>query len=162
MFRAALYAIGVFALAGSANASSIWVNVYGAGSFAETGSGVTFSGSPAVTTRLSVHPNGFYVGWDGLAGEVPDPWQPVTILKPIPPYDGTTLFGADFRGHLEVAKSGSYTLTFGADDAGYLFIDGVLQASTPWAHGVYFVTPTVTLSAGIHQFEIQYANEVCC
>jgi hypothetical protein len=162
MFRPALCAIGVLALAGSANASSISVNVYSQGSFSETGNGITFSGLPAVTATLSVHPNGFYVEWDGLAGEVPASWRPIAVLKPVPPYGGSTVFGADFRGQLVVARSGSYTITFGADDAGYLLIDGVLQASTPSSHAVYFVTPTVTLNAGIHRFEIQYANEVCC
>ena len=154
MFKSGLCALGLLALAGPANSSSVLLNVYNNGSFTENyGSGITFSGPPSVSEILSLGPHGFTFDWTG-----PPPAPP-----PLPAYvPSSNQWGADFRGLLEVARSGSYQLTFGTDDAGYLFIDGVLQASTPGAHALYTVTPTVALTAGTHHFEIQYDNTVCC
>ena len=123
MFRSVLYAVGVLAFAGFANASTVLVNVYNDGSFTENyGSGITFFGVPSVSRTMSVGPHGFNFDWTG-----PPPAPP-----PIPPnIPSSNVWGADFKGQLQVARSRVYVLTFGADDAGYLFIDGVLQASTP-------------------------------
>ena len=51
---------------------------------------------------------------------------------------------------------------FAADDGGYFFVDGNLEASLPGSHSLERKTPTVALSAGWHTFEIQYDNNECC
>ena len=161
MFKLALLSLGALAIVGSASASPVAVSVYDIGATNETGSGIAFSGAPTMSRLLPSGPNGFYIDWDGpiSPGNVPGG---VAILGGFPPHNGQTLFGADYRGTLHVAQGGSYPITFGADDAGYLFIDGALVASTPGAHGIRYVMPTVPLSAGPHKFEIQYVNSFCC
>ena len=162
MLKSIQYALGVLAFAGCANASSLTVNVYNIENTSENqGSSLTFSGAPTMSRTLSAGDHGFYLDWDGPVspGDVP---SGVNILGGFPPQNGQTRFGSDYRGELHVAKGGSYPITFGADDAGYLFIDGALVASTPGSHGIYFVTPIVSLAAGSHKFDIQSANWVCC
>jgi hypothetical protein len=162
MSKAVLCAIGLSALAGAANAADLPVSIYADGSFTDTGSGFTFFNPPVKTTTITVAPQGFYIEWDGFANEVPEQWRPVQVLKPLPGYRGDVVFAAVLKGEFQVARTGSFPITFGADDGGYLFIDGALVASTPWAHGFYSVTPTVSLSAGAHRFEVEYDNGVCC
>ncbi|MGO9422440.1 hypothetical protein [Roseiarcus sp.] len=162
MFKAAITAIGAVLLTGSANAAQISVSVYANGAFTDTGSSITFFGPPVTRTTLSTSAKGFYIEWDGRTDEIPAQWRSVQILKPLPNFGGSVTFAADLKGQLNVARTGAYTLTFGADDGGYLFIDGTHVASTPWAHGIYTVTPAVTLTAGVHKVEVQFDNTVCC
>jgi hypothetical protein len=71
-------------------------------------------------------------------------------------------FGAQFTGVLDVATTGNYDLTFGSDDAGYLFIDGDLVLALPGQHGYGTNSVPISLSAGQHSFEVQYYNGPCC
>jgi hypothetical protein len=139
---------GMFAsvlAAGAANAANLSVEVYNG--FTDTGSGITFSGSPNLTTTLAVGATGFYYDWN--SGDIPG-------------YNASNVFAADFSGDLSVAASGIYTLSFGSDDAGYLYVNGTQVASEPGAHGFYAVGPSVFLHAGLNPFEIQYDNIYCC
>ena len=72
--------------------------------------------------------------------------------------NGSVLFGADFTGLLNATATGDYTVSFGTDDAGYLFIDGALAAAQPGLHGIGVGLYTAHLTAGDHSFEVQYDN----
>lgn len=72
--------------------------------------------------------------------------------------DGSVQFGADFTGVLNAPATSAYTVAFGTDDAGYLFIDGALAAAQPGLHGISIGLYSTHLTAGDHSFEIQYDN----
>ena len=53
-------------------------------------------------------------------------------------------------------------MTLGTDDAGYLFVDNTLVASSSGQHSVEWAYNTLNLSAGLHTFRIEYDNSACC
>ena len=92
---------------------------------------------------------------------------PVTVQR-----DGTATnpdhFSARYRGSLSVPVTGSYTFYLTSDDASYLWLDAAALATTPTAtnatinngggHGSLEKTATVTLTAGLHDVLILYAE----
>lgn len=134
------------AVVGAAHAATtVSVNVYN--TYTDTGSSITFAGSPAVSTTLPATPNGFSYDWNSNG---------------VPGYNANTSFAADLKGGLYAQTAGNYTLNFTSDDAGYLFVNNALAGSEPGTHPSYTISPTVYLNAGLNNFEIQYDNTECC
>jgi hypothetical protein len=125
------------------------VDVYS--SYTDTGSSITFSGTPEATGTLTSTALGFAVNMDAGTS---------TPLLGI--YDANTSFGADFKGTLVASTAGTYTGSVSSDDGSYLFIDGSLVASDGGTHGYQTVNFSDVLSAGAHSFEVQYYNGPCC
>lgn len=73
---------------------------------------------------------------------------------------GQVNFGADIRGELGVAATGTYTFTLNSDDGSQLFIDGSLVVDDGNPHSPTIVSNSVALAAGSHHFEVQFFE--CC
>ena len=133
----------VLALAGSAKADPVNVTYYS--NFSEVGGtvGITMS-DPFFSETLP--------GIDINFANAGPPGRPT-------PGDA---FAADFTGDFTAPSTGSYNLTFGSDDASYLFVDGALFASDPNNHGFGTTTSPVSLTSGVHTFELKYDNVFCC
>ncbi|WP_426490046.1 PA14 domain-containing protein [Hymenobacter sp. 102] len=77
-------------------------------------------------------------------------------------------FSARFRGRINIATAGTYTLFLTADDAAYLWLDNAALATTPTLasatiqnggiHPVTTVTATVQLAAGLHDLLVLYGD----
>ncbi len=80
-------------------------------------------------------------------------WWPLGEYQP---------FGARVTADVNATLEGAYTLTLGADDAAYLFIDRGLVLALPGNHAYYTQQAVVVLSPGVHQIEVQYYNSLCC
>ena len=129
-------------------ADPVSVSYYANGNFTDTGSSISFSGSPASANSISSisELRDYYNGTDS------DPsWPSASIV-----------FAADFNATINVPTSGSYTFQFGTDDAGYLFIGGNLIADQGGIHAVDIQPYTVSLAAGTYSLEVQYDNIYCC
>jgi PEP-CTERM motif len=142
-----LYAVALAAVFGCIDlATPVKADVISAtyyGNFNENvGSGITFSNPFASETMSSI---------SELNGATTPLWP-----------SGNSAFGADFKSSISVPTTGDYTLDFGVDDAGYVFIGNVLVASLPGANGFSLQPYTVHLTAGVNSFELQYANYECC
>jgi hypothetical protein len=74
------------------------------------------------------------------------------------PY-GLSRFGADITGFLQVVTTNSYTFTLHSDDGSVLYIDGNLAVYNGDPHGPTAASDTVSLSEGIHEFEIQFFED---
>jgi hypothetical protein len=122
---------------------SAWVNQYN-----DTGSGMAVTGSPTATGSFSSPSSGFFYDWN--AGGTPGG------------YNAGNVFSANFTGTLTAAAAGSYTVNFGSDDAGYLFINNVLAISDGGAHGYNPANYSVALNAGANSFKIEMGNVYCC
>ena len=72
---------------------------------------------------------------------------------------GLGSFGADFTGSVNAA-GGNYFISLFSDDGSYMFIDGVLRISRPGAHGPDSTSATISLTPGVHTFEVQFFE--CC
>jgi hypothetical protein len=142
---AILATIGALGIVTAAQAQTVSVAVYT--SFFDTGTGITFSGSPSIESAVAATSSGFLYDWNSGT---------------IPGYTPASVFGADFTGGLTVATAGTYELTLSTDDAGYLFVNNTLVISEPSAHPAYDTTALVSLNAGYNSFEIQYDNLFCC
>ncbi len=132
---------------GAASAETVNVAVYR--SFSEDpGVGINVSGPADATGTFNSAVNGFTYDWTagGTVGGV----------------DANDTFAAIFTGMFSVSATGDYAISFGTDDAGYLFIDGALVASNPGQHSVTWDNPTLSLSEGLHSFRIAYDNSACC
>lgn len=174
LILAAAMAVSVYA-AGHANASGITLvsNTVSAtyyNNFTETpGVGITFS-DPIGTSTFS----GPISELRDVGGSNTDPSFPTCTPSCGPPTFGNA-FGADFTATINVATSGTYNFGFGSDDAGYLFINGVLVGyeagpnafppfggTIPDGSGNLLLSFADTLAAGNYSLEIQYANILCC
>ncbi|UOR07664.1 right-handed parallel beta-helix repeat-containing protein [Hymenobacter aerilatus] len=96
-----------------------------------------------------------------------DSW-PVTVFAA-----GTTTnpdnFSARYRGSINIPVTGSYTFYLTSDDASYMWLDGNALASVPnasnatinngGAHSIQERSATVTLTAGLHDVLILYAEQ---
>ncbi len=138
VFRSSSLVFGLTALmmASRASAGVITTNIYATAN--DTGSGVTLSGSPAQT--LSTNDIQFLTN-NG------NNWFPL---------GGGIAFGADVTGALAVASTGTYAFALTSDDGSYLFIDGNLKINDGADHSPNRVSTNVSLTAGIHSFEVQF------
>jgi hypothetical protein len=109
--------------------------------------GITFNQGPDFTDTISAIPE-----LADLGGTNSDPSWPGAF----------SVFAADFTTTMFAPTSGKYTIKFGTDDAGYLYVDGNLVAAQPGAHGISPQTYTVSLGSGLHSVEVQYDNSFCC
>ena len=73
-------------------------------------------------------------------------------------------FASDFISDITVAATGNYSFSFTTDDGGYFLLDGALAASEPGNHLPATGDATVSLTAGVHQLELQEDNAggPCC
>ena len=72
---------------------------------------------------------------------------------------GLGVFGADITGFLNVPVNGNYTFTLNSDDGSQLFIDGGLVVDNGGAHGPQVASGSISLSAGLHPFEVQFFED---
>jgi hypothetical protein len=63
---------------------------------------------------------------------------------------------ATYTGYIVIPTAGSYTFNTSSDDGSALYIDGNEIVNNNGAHAVVTVSGTVTLSAGVHTFQVQY------
>ena len=135
-------AIALLAVTTHASAGTVDESLYAAPNFTDTGSSITFSGSPAYTSSFS-STTGWNFDYDAT---------------PIDGYTGNSgpFFAINFTGTLDVAASGTYTFTIGSDDAEYLFIGGAPVAQNPGIHPYSTTTGSIFLTAGAHSFDVQY------
>jgi hypothetical protein len=151
-FLVAAVASAVFVPFGQANADAVnytgpvTVSYYDPNNFNDTGNNIVF-GTSYMTDLVS----GISELRD-LGGGDTDPNWP----------DAGIEFAADFTATIDVPKAGDYTFNFGTDDAGYLFINGVLIANQGGVHGIGILPYTVFLPAGDLSLEVQYDNILCC
>lgn len=110
----------------------------------DTGSGISLSDPFATTSVGAVWETADYGGVNN------------TPLWP----NGDTLFSAEFTGTIDASSAGTYDLGFAADDAGYVYINGVQVDYQPGPTSLpglnYF---PVTLDAGANSLEVTYINE---
>ena len=131
----ALLATTAYAFAGTVD-ESLYTD------FNDSGTGITFSGTPNYSDSFS-STSGWNFDYDAT---------------PIDGYTGDTgpYFAIDFTGVLSVATTGNYDLTIGSDDGEYLYIGGTQVLANPGIHPYSTVTGSVFLTAGMHPFEVQY------
>ena len=147
MLKMTIAAAALTLAAGAANAATVNVAVYN--DFSENvRSGISVTGAPAATGTFDSAVNGFTYDW--------------TQAGAIGGYNGTDTFAAYFTGLFSVPATGDYLMTLGTDDAGYLFVDNTLVASSSGQHSVEWAYNTLNLSAGLHTFKIEYDNSACC
>ena len=72
---------------------------------------------------------------------------------------GLGSFGADITGSLNVLATGNHTFALNSDDGSLLFIDGALVVDNGGPHGAQIVSNSVSLTAGIHPFEVQFFED---
>jgi len=165
MAGAALAAALAFGLAASADAAvTLSGNVTYYSGFSENpGVGITFSStSPYVTDGVTyTAPTQFTDSFTSISdtadygGTNSDPNWP----------GGLVLFGADFVGTIVAPATATYSFSFGADDAAYVFVNGGASPVASIQGGNDFFdtgaprTISLALNAGSNSFEIQYANE---
>ena len=75
---------------------------------------------------------------------------------------GLAFFGADLTGTLDAASTGYYRLAMTSDDGSELFIDGTEAINNGGTHGPGLAFTDILLTQGLHPFEIQYFQGVCC
>lgn len=136
-------------------AGPVTASYYGSGDWTDTGSSITFSGTPFQVDQIS--------GIDNYANTGNSPIEAVTNTDPNFP-SPNTYFGGDFTGEISVPTTGDYTFTMATDDTGYLFVDGSLIDSEPGYHTPYDSSVTINLTAGDHSLELQMDNGggPCC
>ncbi len=134
------------ALAGTAHAAGpITANYYAFTSANATDTGMTF-GNLLYSETVSEIDRDYRSNPAGLSGE----------------FNSYVPFSVDFKGSFFVPTSGTYTFGLGSDDGSYLFIGGDLI--TAMHADQWFQGPTemadVYLTAGVHNFEVQYYNSL--
>ena len=78
-------------------------------------------------------------------------------------YAAANSFGADFAGSLDASVAGVYQITFGSDDAGYLFVNGALAISELRKPRLLRAHRELSLQRRRRiQFEMQCSNAYCC
>ena len=75
---------------------------------------------------------------------------------------GLAYFGADLTGTFDAASTGYYRLAMTSDDGSELFIDGTEAIEDGGVHGPGLAFTDILLTQGLHPFEIQYFQGVCC
>jgi hypothetical protein len=80
----------------------------------------------------------------------PTPWSPFGLVN----------FGADLLANINVGSTGLYTFSLTSDDGSHLLIDGNLIVDNGGTHGPTTTPGSVSLTAGLHSFEVQYYE--CC
>ncbi len=65
-------------------------------------------------------------------------------------------FAMRFRASLRTPLAGSYTFFTASDDGSRLYIDGALVVNNDGLHATQEVQGTVTLTAGVHDIEVQF------
>ncbi len=68
----------------------------------------------------------------------------------------TDLFAARYTGDLNVVNAGRYTIYLTSDDGSELYLDGKKVILNDGAHGTREIKITLDLSAGAHDLEIRY------
>jgi hypothetical protein len=72
-------------------------------------------------------------------------------------------FAARWRGFLYAPEDGDYGLVLGADDGGWLFVDGAQTVAIPGLHPFQEGTASTFLSRGFHSIEVRFfQNEGPC
>ncbi|MFT3978023.1 MAG: PEPxxWA-CTERM sorting domain-containing protein [Sphingomonas bacterium] len=132
------------ALAGTAHAAGpITANYYSYTSANATDTGMTF-GNLLYSETVSEIDRNYSVDPAGPSGEF-YPYVP---------------FAVDFKGAFSVATSGNYTFNLGSDDGSYLFIGGTLLGAMHADQAFTRSDFTTYLTAGVHDFEVQYYNSL--
>jgi len=65
-------------------------------------------------------------------------------------------WGARFSGLIEIPESGNWTLYLNSDDGSELWVDGVSAVQNYGMHGMREHSATLNLSAGFHDFRIEF------
>ena len=65
-------------------------------------------------------------------------------------------WGARFSGLIEIPESGNWTLYLNSDDGSELWVDGVSAVQNYGSHGMREYSTTLNLSAGYHDFRIEF------
>ena len=85
-----------------------------------------------------------------------EPGGPTT---PFYPGSTGTAFNARFTGMINITQPGPVTFQTDSDDTSKLFVDGVEVVNNDGAgHATQFLTGTVTLTAGLHNIQVDYGN----
>jgi hypothetical protein len=95
--------------------------------------------------------------YSGFVGSFNSP--DINFANPFLPF-GQVNFGADLTGSLNVASTGTYVFNLLSDDGSLLFIDGGLVVNDGGVHPPAGASGSVSLTAGVHSFEVQYFE--CC
>ncbi len=72
---------------------------------------------------------------------------------------GLSSFGADLTGCLIAPRDGLYAFGLDSDDGSLLFIDGSLVVDNGGPHPPTIVNGSAILTAGIHDFEVQFYED---
>jgi hypothetical protein len=135
----------------AASTASAAVDISYYNNYDDTGSSITFSGSPyatAIAPESSIQ-----------LGDL----QPSGAINAAAQWPGGGVsFGADITEVVDITTPGVYNLSLTSDDGSYLFIDSALELSDGGTHAEQTVSGPVTLTAGLHDIEVQYYNGPCC
>ena len=132
-----LYRLEVHPLLASEGTGYAVAEFYAIGTGLSSLAQVNFEATPTVVTNFTT------LSYSDSSG----PWWPGG------PVD---YFAARFRGRLLVLTNGDYTFTLGSDDGATLSLDGQLVINNDGVHAYSELSATVTLSAGLHPFEIRF------
>jgi hypothetical protein len=135
-FITSLFAVMVLALAQPVY-GAINTNIYSG--FTENGGGAPFSGLVGSFTTYDVL---FYSNYTGS-------WHPFDLPN----------FGADITGMINADIDGIFRFELFSDDGSLLFIDGNLVVDNGTPHGPQSVAKDVSLTMGLHSFEIQFFED---
>ena len=127
----------VVVLAAAFQANALNVDVYAGHS--TTGGGTPYSGLTGSFTSPDIL----------FATNTSYAWHPFNLDS----------FGADITGSLNVLATGNHTFALNSDDGSLLFIDGALVVDNGGPHGAQIVSNSVSLTAGIHPFEVQFFED---
>ena len=95
--------------------------------------------------------------WDTLA---PTKTGSADLLDPKLVAEQPDHYGMVFKGKLQVKNDGQYLFETSIDDGGHLYIDSLLVVANEGEPGEGTVRGLVELTAGVHDFEISYYQEV--
>lgn len=76
--------------------------------------------------------------------------------EPFWPGGPDSFYGTKVTGKIKIPTSGTYRFYTSSDDGSQLFIDGKLVVNNDGLHGVAERSELVTLSAGLHPFEVTF------
>jgi autotransporter-associated beta strand protein len=76
-----------------------------------------------------------------------------------PPYNtGSPIFQAFWEGYINIPETGTYTFYTSSDDGSMVFIDGQAIVNNWGGHGVQERTGSISLTAGLHGFALNFYN----
>jgi hypothetical protein len=131
------FLVALLLLVGVPVYGSVNVNIYGG--FTGSGGGAPYSNFVGSFTASDV----------AFGGDSGTNWHPF----------GLGSFGADITGVLDVSASDLFSFGLFSDDGSLLFIDGSLVVDNGGGHAPYLVSNSVSLSQGLHNFEIQFFED---